>query len=306
MHAWSRILSFRAAVAAYGALGLASFVYAEEPHLNSGSLLNCSGLPCVEVTWDSGKSAKLLVDTGNSRSILDKGVAARLGLTLRPYVGRDGKVHPEYSSATLTGAKIGAAGLGDIPVLVVDLAPSVAKGELPAADGTLTYAAFAQRWLRIDYRRRRLEISDELTQPAPCPTDCGTLTMPTFGAGGPPIVVTTGFQVNDQAVLVQIDTLYTGTMLIYPTSVDKLGLTAVQHSTRLREFPFTDGGVKMIEAGDVSAGFGRQTLTRHTALYFATPEVHTPDGMFDGTVGQELFAGHVLNFDFFAHHFWIS
>ena len=38
------------------------------------------------------------------------------------------------------------------------------------------------------------------------------------------------------------------------------------------------------------------------ALYFATTAVHTPDG----TVGHELFVGHVLTFDFLAHHFWMS
>jgi len=43
-------------------------------------------------------------------------------------------------------------------------------------------------------------------------------------------------------------------MLIYPTSVDKLGLDAEQN--------FTDGGVEMIEASASAEGFGKKTLVR--------------------------------------------
>jgi len=302
----SWILRFRLALAALAYLGLGTLTPADQMVLKSVALLDCSGLPCIELSVDSGKTVKLLVDTGNLRSILDQGAAERLGLALEPYVGRDGKVHPGYSSATLKGVKLGGAGIGDLAVMVVNLGPSVAKGDMPAADGTLTYAAFDRRLLRLDYKHHRVEISEILTQGAPCPTDCGVLTTPTFGQGGPPVVVTTGFSVNQRPVVVQVDTLYAGTMLIYPSSVDKLGLAAAQNSQRLRKFPFTDGGVEMIEGLATTEGFGKMTLRRNPPLYFATAEVHTPDGMFDGTVGQQLFAGHMLTFDFFAHHFWIS
>ena len=44
-------------------------------------------------------------------------------------------------------------------------------------------------------------------------------------------------------------------------------------------------------------------LLANAPLYFATPKVHAPDGMFDGTVGAALFAGHVVIFDFRANRF---
>ena len=47
-------------------------------------------------------------------------------------------------------------------------------------------------------------------------------------------------------------------------------------------------------------------LKQDAILYFATPKVHAPDGMFDGTVGHELFTGHVLTSDFHAHRFWMG
>jgi len=287
------------------ACALFRIAMAGEPELFGAPMLDCSGLPCVEATTPSGASVKMLIDTGNRRSILDESVAKKLGLELKPFIGRDGKVHPEYSSATLPNLKIGAAGLGDVSVLVVGLAPSMQKGELPNADGLLSYSAFGARLLRLDYKNRRVEMSDVLTQEVPCPRDCGAMTNPTFGKEGPPIVASTGFRVNGKPLVVQIDTLYTGTMLIYPTSVDKLGLASNQ-SAKTRKFAFTDGGVEMIQSNVTSEGFGAMTLARNCPVYFATPDVHLPDGMFDGTVGHELFLGHVLTFDFYGHHFWES
>jgi hypothetical protein len=52
--------------------------------------------------------------------------------------------------------------------------------------------------------------------------------------------------------------------------------------------------------------FVGKDLASDAPLYFATPQVHLPDGMFDGTVGVELFTGHSVTFDFHANRFWIS
>jgi hypothetical protein len=282
---------------------LFGFAMAGEPELQSAPMLDCSGLPCVQATTPSGAPLKMLIDTGNRRSILDASAARKLGLELKPFVGRDGKVHPEYSAATLRDLKIGAAGLGDVSVLVASLGSDIQKGDLPNADGLLSYSAFGARLLRLDYKNRRVEMSDVLTHEVTCPRDCGTMTNPTFGKEGPAIVATTGFRVNGKPLVVQIDTLYAGTMLIYPTSVDKLGLTVQQKSKTTRKFAFTDGGVQMIQGHVASEGFGALTLARNCPVYFATPDVHVPDGMFDGTVGHELFLGHVLTFDFYDHRF---
>ena len=64
---------------------------AQVPPLHGTKMLECSGLPCVEVTLASGKHLRLLVDTGNVNSILDTEVAKGLGLAVAPAVGADGK-----------------------------------------------------------------------------------------------------------------------------------------------------------------------------------------------------------------------
>jgi hypothetical protein len=279
---------------------------AEIPALASSPMLDCSGLPCVDVTAGSNTHFKMLIDTGNEASMLDKAKAEALGLELKPLNGPDGKPYPGYSTATLKNVRLGGAALGDLKLLVVDLEPSIQKGEYPAADGSLSYTAFNGRILQMDYKDRHIGVSELLKSDGPCPGFCGAITHPTFGKQGPPIVVTTGFQLNGKEVAVQIDTLYSGTMLIYSTSVEKLGLSEQQNAAKKRVFPFTDGGVEMIEGTALAESFGMRELKRDVAVYFATPKVHQPDGMFDGTVGHELFAGHVLTLDFHAHRFWMA
>jgi hypothetical protein len=274
--------------------------------LANSPMLDCSGLPCVDVTVGDNTQFKMLIDTGNRRSVLDKAKAEALGLELKPLNGPDGKPYPGYSTATIKNVRLGGAALGDLKFLVVDLQPSIQKGEYPPADGSLSYTAFDGRILQMDYKDRHIGVSDLVKSDTPCPGFCGTITNPTFGKQGPPIVVTTGFRLNGKEVAVQIDTLYSGTMLIYSTSVEKLGLLAQQNAAKKRLFPFTDGGVEMIEGAALAESFGMKELQRDVPVYFATPKVHQPDGMFDGTVGHELFAGHVLTLDFHARRFWMT
>jgi Aspartyl protease len=279
---------------------------AQVPELKGGPMLDCAGLPCVNITVGNGKPMKMLVDTGNAYSMIDVATAKDLGLELKPVTGPDGKPYPNYQLGTLKDVKLGSAKLDDVQVLVTDLHHAMEKGMVPQADGMIAYTAFPNRLLQLDYKHHKVGVSAVLKDEVGCPSFCGTLSTPTFGKKGPPIVVSNGFEVNGKPVLMQIDTLYSGTMLIYPTSVDKLGLGSQASITQTRLFPFTDGGVKMVEGSAAQEGFGNTALKKNATLYFATPAVHTPDGMFDGTVGHELFAGHVLIFDFHNHLFWIA
>jgi len=279
---------------------------AQSASAKTTDMLDCSGLPCVDVTVAGAKRLRMLIDTGNLNSILDSAVAKQMGLDVQPFVGRDGKPIPEYSIATLSDVRVGDLPLGDLKVLVLNLQSDMQKGIMPKADGLLTYPVFKDRVLTMDYKARRVEISEKLSADRPCPHYCGALANPTFGKQGPPIVTTTGFQLNGKPIVAQIDTMYSGSMLIYSTSVDKLGLQDQQKSTTQRMFKYTDGGVNMIEGTAAKQSFGDVTLKTKSSVYFATAEVHQPDGMFDGTVGHELFLGHVLTFDFHTNHFWMD
>lgn len=297
---------YKAVLGSIALLSLCCIAVAAQADIKGSDMLDCSGLPCIDISIGSGGHIKMLIDTGNVRSVVDKGTAQKLGLDIKPFVDRSGQLHQEYSTATLPDVRLGEQSIGDVTVLVMDIAAGIKDGHIPNADGLLSYTAFGSRLLRMDYKSHRVEISDAIRREERCSTDCGSLSNPTFGTQGPPILVTSGFTVNGRPLTVQIDTLFEGSMLIYPTAVDRLGLAAQQRSKRLRTFAYTDGGVRMIQGIATAEGFAGKTLAQHCPVYFATPGVHTPDGIFDGTVGHALFVGHILTFDFLAHLFWIS
>jgi len=280
--------------------------HAQTPALAGGPMLDCSGLPCIDIVIANGKNLRMLVDTGNVNSVLDAEVAKKLGLDVTPIKGEDGKPIPGYAKAALTDVKLGDASLSKVAVLVMDLATYIKQDKMPASDGTLSYTAFKNRILELDYKKKTVRISEPLTQNFPCPGFCGEVTYPTFGKQGPPIVVTTGFTVNGKPLTVQIDTLFTGTMLVYPPSVDKLGLTAQSASSKKQFFNYTDDGVDMIESQADAEAFGPHVLAQKAPVFFATPAVHQPDAMFDGTVGHALFQGIVLTLDLHSNHAWIA
>jgi len=279
---------------------------AQMPELRGGAMLDCAGLPCVDVTLAGGKHLKMLIDTGDVSSVLDTKVAKDLGLEVFPVKDADGKEIPGYEKAVLHGLQVGDAGLGDVKVLVMDLAGFMAKDQMPKSDGSLAYTAFKSRVLEMDYVARKVRFSEVLTGDVTCPGQCGELTTPTFGKSGPPILVATGFAVNGKAITAQIDSLFSGTMLIYPTSVEKLGLSAEAKSTTKERIKYTDGGVDMMTSVAAAEAFEGRVLAKDATVYFAGPEVHLPDGMFDGTVGHALLEHSVVVMDLKGMRIWMG
>jgi hypothetical protein len=283
-----------------------SSAHAQAPSLQGAAMLECSGLPCVEIVTAQGKHLRMLMDTGDSESILDTAVAKEMGLATNPVNGADGKPVEGYSQAQLNGVALGDAALGNVKVLVTDIATYIKQDRMPNCDGTLAYTVFKDRILELDYKKKTVRTSAAITADLKCPGFCGDLTYPTFGQKGPHVLVATGFTVNRQPLTAQIDTLYSGTLLVFPPSVAKLGLTS-QSSSAIKEFfPYTDGGVDMMKAQVENEAFGSRVLATQPPVFFATPAVHLPDGMFDGTVGHALFKDVVLTLDLHANHVWIS
>jgi len=279
--------------------------HAQLPTLQSTAMLDCSGLPCVDATLANGKHLRLLIDTGNVNSALDTAVAQTAGLAVTPINGPDGKP-AGYSTSVLLGLKVGDASLGDLKVLVADLSEYIKRDRLPAADGTLAYTAFKNRLFQLDYLHHAVRFSEPLIAALPCPGFCGSLTTPTFGKDRRPIIVSTGFSVNGKPVTAQIDTMFTGTMLIYPASIEKLSLTPESQTSRKQFFKYTDDGVDMLEAQATTESFGDRVLAKPAPLFFATPSVHLPDGRFDATVGHALFEHSILSLNFRDMKLWLS
>jgi hypothetical protein len=271
--------------------------------MHSVPLQACSGLPCVEATTEDGNKLRLLIDTGDLYTMLDDVSASRLHLQPEAAHGPDGKPVPGYSTATLHGLRIGSSTLGDLRVIVTSLRKAT-NNHAPDADGFLTYPAFKDRLLKLDFVHKQLSFSEPLTSPVLCKGKCGDLKYSTFGDHGPRVLLCTGFSVNGESITAQVDTLYAGSVVIYPHAVAALGLEKESQSTAKTFFSYTDGGVDMIQSTAQRISFLDLVLAQPSALYFATPQVHTPDGLFDATIGAAILEKSSVMLDF--HDSWIS
>lgn len=266
------------------------------PDLVNLAYTPCAGMICIPVTLADGKSHVLLLDTGNVNSWLLADTARAMGLKLEA-IEQDGKTLPGLyrlgvQQVSLQGQELSGR------FLALSRAQT---GELPAeVEGALAYPLFKDRVLQIDYAHLVVRVFKP--QPADSGAAGSELKLITFGKQGPPIVVGSGFSVNGRAVSAQVDTCYTGTVLVYTQAIGSLGLERAARDGRPKYFPYTDGGVNMNEAAAESVGFGSYVLSRQPALvYFpgtTGSPVHQPDGLFEATVGNALFVHSIVTLDF--------
>ena len=264
----------------------------------------CGGMICLPVTLADGRNHVLLLDTGNVNSWLTADTARALGLKLEP-IEQQGKVLAGlFRLGAQTVSLQGRTLSGRFLALEREQ-----TGELPAGvAGALAYTLFKDKVLQIDYPHLTVRMLEP--QPASAAEPSSELELITFGRQGPPIVVGRGFSVNGRPVSAQIDTCYTGTLLVYTPAIVQLGLQRAAGQGRPRYFPYTDGGVSMNEATADVVAFGSYVLSPRPAMvYFpgtGRNPVHEPDGLFETTAGNALFAHSVVTLDFHAMRFSVQ
>jgi hypothetical protein len=260
-------------------------------------LLDCDGMPCIEARMGTGPNLKMGIDTGNVDSVLDTPYAEAAGL--KPTVALPAGAPPGMFQTVIPSISVGSVKLTNVATLAMVLSDMISQKQVPHVDGTLAYTAFKDRILQIDFVARKVRISEVLTAPAECTGACDKISLVKFGKDGPPIIVADGFEINGKKVSAQIDTMYSGTLLVYTASIEKLHLADAAKTDKSRDFPFTDGGAKMKEAPAQQESFHGLILSGPAPLvYFPTPDVHEPDGLFDATVGIELFYRAALTLNF--------
>jgi len=258
---------------------------------------DCDGMICFQASIDGGAPHTLALDTGDIDSMMLADAAKTMQWQPKPVLS-NGKPVPGFKDG---GHHVLTLGATQLPVHFAVVGPaSFGPVRLPA-DGTLAYTALKDRILQIDYPHHLLRISAPIASDAPAGHVPGTLQLIHFGHYGPPIVVGGPFDVDGHPVHAQIDTMYTGTMVIYDAALAKLGLHK-QGTPKL--FDFTDGGVEMLASTARSLGFdSHRLLGDKPAVYFAghgKNPVHQPDGLFEATVGNPIFAHSVVTLDFHA------
>jgi len=257
---------------------------------------DCDGLICIQARIDGGALRTLALDTGNVVSTLPADTARSLGWHATP-LSRAGRAIPGVRDGGSHEITLGRVRLD---AHFVALERKLLGEHPPPADGTLAYTAFKDRIVQIDYPHHRLRISGPVASSAPPPAG-GSLKQVTFGRHGPPVVVGAPFEVHGHTLRAQIDTMFTGTLLVYDAALGRLGLRKQGTPTF---FGYTDGGVNLLAAPARPPGFaGRPLLGGRPPLYFvgtgANP-VHQPDGLFEATAGNALFAHSVVTLDFHA------
>jgi hypothetical protein len=151
-----------------------------------------------------------------------------------------------------------------------------------------------------------MRVSEPQDSPQPCPHDCADLVIKRFGRFGPATLTASGFAINGASVDVQIDTLFPGTMLVYPTSVEKLGLKKEAKAKHKEVFPFTQGGLKLARADGMIESFNGVQFMPDAPVYFLTSDEPPPSVQFDATVGSGLLSRAVVSFDFKSMHMWMD
>lgn len=257
----------------------------------------CDGLICIGVALDGARPRTLMLDTGNINSTLLTDVANELHWALEP-ARKDGQ---PVAGIYLGGEHLVALGRVAMKTGFFVFDRALLGAYKPPVDGSIAYPFFKDRILQIDYPRHLLRISNILTTPVAGDTAAaGTLRLVTFGRSGPPVVVGSPFTLDGKRLHAQIDTVYTGTLLVYDAALAPLGL-ARKGTPQL--FRYTDGGVDLLAAPASAIGFGERVIAREPTVYFVgagTRPVHQPDGLFEATAGNALFAHSVVTLDFHA------
>jgi hypothetical protein len=261
-------------------------------------MFDCEGVPCVDAQANRHK-LRLAVDTGNIYSLIDVRIAKAVGFKNNEPAHRN--------RGSVNAIVVGGATLEHVPVIVLDASGSIRQHEFPKVDGTLAFTAFGPgRLVQFDFVHHRMRVSAlDSASPECLPTSCDTFSYISFNAPGPPVLVAQGFAINGHSITGQIDTMYPGSVLIYSAAISKTGLVQQAQTTKLRTFPFTDGGVKMKEA-EVESEVFHDTQLRARTVYFPTPGVHEPDARFDATIGLEAFRDAVLTLDFGGRKIWVE
>jgi len=158
-------------------------------------LLDCDGTPCVEARIGPGKAVRMGIDTGNVASVVDTDLAK--AAALKPVGEMPPGAPAGVFQTSIPAVEIGEVKLTGVPALALGLGNMISRGEMPHVAGTLAYTAFRDRILQLDFVAHKVRISEALKSPVACEGTCDKISLIHFGNEGPPIVVATGFSINE-------------------------------------------------------------------------------------------------------------
>src|SRR4029077_9276699 len=112
-------------------------------------LVDCDGLPCVEARIGRGPVLKMGIDTGNADSVLDTPYAEAAGL--KPTATLPAGAPSGMYRTAIPSISVGNVTLTNVGALAMSLSDMISQNQMPHVDGTLSYTAFKDRILQIDF-----------------------------------------------------------------------------------------------------------------------------------------------------------
>jgi hypothetical protein len=295
----ARLVLFAGAVPAWACLAIAVAAqtpdYAPIPGIGFVAdvpLVEPGGIPCVMASLEGRPESLFCLDTGNIHSSVSLKAARAAGLKL---AALPPPVPAGYFVGLVPALRIGGVAFKDLRVVVTEFGKNVAP---PEVVGTLAYPLFKDRIVQFDFAKGRFRFTGAIVGPSSLPGIKAGLSRVNFGKGGPKVLVAEGIALDGVPLTSQVDTMFTGSILVYTASRPKVGMAGASTTSAMEYFPFTDGGVSMATRTARSVTFEGIPLGHGIPkVYFPVAGVHEPDGLFDCTIGTALLNGAILTLD---------
>lgn len=225
------------------------------PHAGRTSVPLCTpdDLVCCVAAGPGGHALRVLLDTGTDPSAIDARLAHRLGLSTGGSGLGIGAVADDvpFTEAVLPWLRIGDLGIRDL------FAPALDLSGLPfAVDIVLGYNVLRQLALRIDYRRRALELAHPDLGAAP---EAPALTLPLLFYEHFPALA--AIEVAGQPIaLATIDTGSNAALTVGPDLADTLGIAPGAADQRLGSGAGFGGGRAVLRGRRLPVQVGGHAL----------------------------------------------
>lgn len=254
------------------------------------------GLPCMEVRLNGSTPLQLFLDLASNSSYLSAAAAKRAKLA-----GISESLQSSESSASfkpitsdVNHVQVGTLVLSEsfaiidpINALSLETAP---RRELSPGDGGLSYTAFANRLVILDFPHQRLRVSTGPYRKANC-SNCSRLQETSQGDFTGNILATDGFAIDGKRVKAVLDPLYPGAVLAMNPVVGLVGLEGKPIATTYR-------GGHLLFVRPVSVTFGHHTLAASVPLVRADDGYDLSGTEYDVVIGLSLLSQHTFALDF--------
>ena len=174
------------------------------------------------------------------------------------------------------------------------------------ADVLLGFDAFKGHVLTINFPNATMFLRTGAAAPAsPTPTSAGpgaaVLTFEQYQPRSPKLLTFDGFAVNGTPITVQLDTMWTGNAILFPT---KFATTPAFAPSGAPSRTYEEGDLSAVTVNNVT--FAGKPFATDLIAYVPAGKASVPTTRLAGVVGTGMFSGRVVTLDFGAGTIAIS